>query len=56
VFDEPTVTDTATYEDPHQLPTGIDHVVVNGTPIIADGVAVENLGDPLPGRSLTFQP
>lgn len=56
VFDEPTVTDTATYENPHQLPTGIDHVVVNGTPIIADGVAVENLGDPLPGRSLTFQP
>ena len=43
-------------KDPHQLPTGIDHVVVNGPPIIADGVAVENLSDPLPGRSLTFQP
>ncbi len=56
VFDEETVADTATYADPHQLPIGIDHVVVNGTPIIADGVAVENLGDPLPGRSLTFQP
>lgn len=56
VFDASTVADKATYTDPHQLPTGIGHVVVNGTPVIADGVAVENLADPLPGRSLTFQP
>jgi N-acyl-D-amino-acid deacylase len=56
VFDEETVADTATYADPHQLPIGIDHVVVNGTPVIAGGVAVDDLTDPLPGRSLTFQP
>jgi N-acyl-D-amino-acid deacylase len=56
VFDEASVVDNATYADPHQLPSGIDHVLVNGTPVIADGKAIENLPDPLPGRSLTFQP
>ena len=56
VFDESTIADTATYADPHQLPIGIEHVIVNGTSIITDGVAVEPLTEPLPGRALTFQP
>jgi hypothetical protein len=38
------------------LPIGIEHVIVNGTSIITDGVAVEPLTEPLPGRALTFQP
>jgi N-acyl-D-aspartate/D-glutamate deacylase len=30
VFDPQRVNDTATYEDPHRYPEGIEHVVVNG--------------------------
>ncbi len=56
VFDGDNVVDNATYADPHQLPTGIDHVIVNGTPVITDGAAVEDLGPTLPGRSLSFKP
>jgi N-acyl-D-amino-acid deacylase len=56
VFDAETVADRATYDDPQQLPLGIDHVFVNGTQVIADGAAVTELPDPLPGRSLIFQP
>ena len=56
VFDESVVSDTATYADPHQLPIGIEHVIVNGTSVITDGAAVPDLTAPLPGRSLTFQP
>lgn len=54
VFDADTVADQATFEDPHQFSTGIDHVLVNGVPIIRDATAVENLSDPLPGRYLKF--
>ena len=45
----PTVADRATYEDPHQYATGIDHVLVNGRVVIAHG---EHTGA-LPGRVLT---
>ena len=34
VFNPATIADTATYERPHQYPTGIDHVVVNGVPVL----------------------
>ena len=37
-FDPAAVLDTATYERPARYPTGIPHVVVNGTPAIRDGV------------------
>jgi N-acyl-D-amino-acid deacylase len=37
VFDPQTVTDKATYRDPHQLAVGIHHVLVNGQIVIRDG-------------------
>jgi len=37
LFDPEAVNDRATYEDPHQFPTGIPYVFVNGKPVIRDG-------------------
>lgn len=37
VFDPATVVDVATELDPHRYPAGIDQVIVNGVPAIADG-------------------
>jgi N-acyl-D-aspartate/D-glutamate deacylase len=48
VFDAATVADRATYIDPHQYPSGIYHVIVNGVPIIRDG----SLTGATPGRAL----
>jgi N-acyl-D-amino-acid deacylase len=55
VFNPKTVGDRATFTDPHQVSTGIEHVIVNGVPIISNGAPVENLGDKLPGRALSFE-
>ncbi|MBK8902087.1 MAG: D-aminoacylase [Anaerolineaceae bacterium] len=55
VFDAATVADRATFADPHQYSVGIEHVLVNGVPIIADGQPIENLAQPLPGRALRFK-
>ena len=46
VFDPRTVADEATFEAPHRFPTGISHVVVNGT------VALEGGGIRRAGRAL----
>jgi dihydroorotase/N-acyl-D-amino-acid deacylase len=48
VFDPLTVADLATYERPHRLSTGIEHVLVNGQAVITDG---RHTGA-LPGRAL----
>ncbi len=48
VFDPATVASRATYENPRQFPVGIEHVVVNGVPVVTDG---EHTGA-LPGRAL----
>ncbi|MEQ9400330.1 MAG: D-aminoacylase [Longimicrobiales bacterium] len=48
VFDPATVADRATFEDPHQYPTGIPWVVVNGVVTVDDGV----YHDLRPGRVL----
>jgi len=37
VFDAARVADQATFESPHQYPTGIPHVIVNGQLVIHDG-------------------
>ncbi len=47
VFDPERVADTATYEDPHRYPEGIEHVVING------GVALE-AGETAPDRHGRF--
>ncbi len=57
VFDAAVVNDRATYLDPHQPTTGIEHVLVNGVSIVADGVPLEceALPSPLPGRALKYK-
>jgi N-acyl-D-amino-acid deacylase len=37
VFDPGAVQDHATFEQPHQYATGVKHVLVNGTAVLADG-------------------
>jgi N-acyl-D-aspartate/D-glutamate deacylase len=37
IFDPDKVADLATYANPDQCPVGMTYVLVNGTPVIADG-------------------
>jgi N-acyl-D-amino-acid deacylase len=48
VFDPATVRSNATYDEPRRFPTGIEHVIVNGTPVVRDG---EHTGA-TPGRGI----
>jgi dihydroorotase/N-acyl-D-amino-acid deacylase len=48
VFDPETVRDLATFEDPNRLSVGMEYVLVNGVPVIAEGRATEAL----PGKVL----
>jgi N-acyl-D-aspartate/D-glutamate deacylase len=48
VFDAASVTDRATYENPHQFSIGVDHVIVNGVLVMEDG----SLTGEKPGRVL----
>ena len=48
IFNPETVLDNATYLNPHQFPTGIPYVIVNGTVVVKEGIQGENL----PGRVL----
>ena len=55
IFDPETISDRATYAEPHQYATGMQHVIVNGVPVLENG---EHTGatpgrfvrKPLPGR------
>jgi N-acyl-D-amino-acid deacylase len=40
-FDPDTVADRATFEEPHQYPVGIPHVIVNGAFVVRDGEHTE---------------
>jgi dihydroorotase/N-acyl-D-amino-acid deacylase len=48
LFDPATVCDRGTFEEPVQTPVGIRHVLVNGVPVVRDGVPT----DARPGRAL----
>jgi N-acyl-D-amino-acid deacylase len=51
VLDPNEVIDRATYENPHQFPVGIKHVIINGEIVIED----EQQTDKLPGKILTHK-
>lgn len=48
VFDAEKITDKATFENPNQFSEGMDFVLVNGSPVIADG----KMTGALPGKVL----
>jgi len=48
IFDPEKVTDKATFEEPNQLSVGMDYVLVNGVPVIAEG----KMTGKLPGKVL----
>jgi len=48
VFDADRIRDVATFEDPHHFSEGVLDVIVNGTPVLRDGVIMKAL----PGRAL----
>jgi N-acyl-D-aspartate/D-glutamate deacylase len=49
VFDASTVMDRSTYREPSLSPVGIQHVIVNGVSVVANGRAVEDVE---PGRAV----
>lgn len=49
VFDPATVSERGTYTQPNQTAVGMRYVIVNGTPVIRDGVLVR---EALPGRAI----
>ncbi len=55
VFDGATISDRATFQQPHQPSVGVEQVIVNGVPIIRNGQPVSDLPTPLPGRALRFK-
>jgi N-acyl-D-aspartate/D-glutamate deacylase len=50
VFDADRVRDAATFEKGLQFSEGIQHVLVNGVPVVRDGQTVRNV---FPGRAIT---
>ncbi len=48
IFDLNNIMDRATFDDPYQRSSGIQHVLVNGVPVIREGEFAGNF----PGRVL----
>ena len=48
IFDDATIKDLSTFEDPHNFSIGISDVIVNGVPVLRDN----ELTGALPGRSI----
>jgi N-acyl-D-amino-acid deacylase len=48
IFDPAKITDKATFENPNQFSEGMDYVLVNGVPVIANG----KMTGALPGKVL----
>lgn len=48
ILDPATIIDVATYEEPHQVSRGVQHVLVNGVPVVRDA----RVTGALPGRAL----
>jgi N-acyl-D-aspartate/D-glutamate deacylase len=48
LFDPTTIRDRADFQHPHQYPIGVEHVFVNGRPVVRDG----RLSGETPGRVL----
>src|SRR5260370_34540190 len=48
IFDPATIRDLATFEKPNQLSEGMQYVLINGVPVIANGKAT----NALPGKVL----
>ena len=55
IFDPDLITDRATYSDPHQVALGVMDVLVNGVPIIVDGIPTMEMVGSWPGRWLRFE-
>jgi len=49
IFDPATVLDRSTYREPSLAPVGIQHVIVNGVSVVANGHAVEGVA---PGKAV----
>jgi N-acyl-D-aspartate/D-glutamate deacylase len=49
IFDPATVLDRSTYREPSLPPVGIQHVIVNGVSVVANGQAVEGVA---PGKAV----
>ena len=49
IFDAATIRDTATYDKPQQFAVGMRHVLVNGQPVLIDGLMTAAR----PGRAVT---
>jgi N-acyl-D-aspartate/D-glutamate deacylase len=49
IFDAARVMDRSTYREPSLSPVGIQHVIVNGVSVVANGQAVEGAA---PGRAV----
>jgi N-acyl-D-aspartate/D-glutamate deacylase len=56
IFDAATVVDRSTYREPSLSPVGIEHVIVNGVSVVANGQAVDGITPGKPVRAPIDRP